>query len=92
MPRGRSVKSVSTVGKKKQKIRLIFDTLVRAILGIFNAFCLLSFRNRVFELWGRNVANWYIVFQIGQFHLMYYASRTLPNFFAFGLSESPAWQ
>ncbi|MCJ1468444.1 dolichyl-P-Man:Man(7)GlcNAc(2)-PP-dolichol alpha-1,6-mannosyltransferase [Pseudocyphellaria aurata] len=60
--------------------------LVRATLGIFNAFCLLSFRNGVRKLWGRTAANCFVVFQAGQFHLMYYASRTLPNFFAFGLT------
>ncbi|MCJ1265472.1 dolichyl-P-Man:Man(7)GlcNAc(2)-PP-dolichol alpha-1,6-mannosyltransferase [Lobaria immixta] len=60
--------------------------LVRAVLGIFNAFCILSFRNRVSKLWGRTAANWFVVFQAGQFHMMYYASRTLPNFFAFGFT------
>jgi alpha-1,6-mannosyltransferase len=60
---------------------------VRAVLGLFNAFCLLSFRNGVLRTFGRNAANWYTIFQAGQFHMMYYASRTLPNFFAFGLSR-----
>lgn len=59
---------------------------VRAVLGLSNAFCLLSFRNGVSRTFGRNAANWFTVFQAGQFHMMYYASRTLPNFFAFGLS------
>lgn len=59
---------------------------VRAVLGLFNAFCLLSFRNGVARTFGRNAANWFTIFQAGQFHIMYYASRTLPNFFAFGLS------
>ena len=59
---------------------------VRAVLGLFNACCLLSFRNGVSRTFGRNAANWFTVFQAGQFHIMYYASRTLPNFFAFGLS------
>lgn len=61
---------------------------VRAVLGLFNAFCLLSFRNGVSRTFGRNAANWFTVFQAGQFHMMYYASRTLPNFFAFGFSRS----
>jgi len=55
-------------------------------LGIFNAFCLLHLRNGVARTFGRVTANWYVVFQASQFHIMYYASRTLPNFFAFGLS------
>jgi len=59
---------------------------VRAVLGIFNAFCLLHFRNGVAKTFGRVTANWYTVFQASQFHIMYYASRMLPNFFAFGFS------
>lgn len=59
---------------------------VRAILGLFNAFCILSFRNGVAKAFGRTAANWYMVLQASQFHVMYYASRTLPNFYAFGLS------
>ncbi|MCJ1225540.1 dolichyl-P-Man:Man(7)GlcNAc(2)-PP-dolichol alpha-1,6-mannosyltransferase [Toensbergia leucococca] len=60
--------------------------LVRAVLGLFNAFCILSFRNGVAKVFGRNTANWYIILQASQFHVMYYASRILPNFLAFGLS------
>ena len=65
---------------------LILHTLVRAMLGLFNAFCILSFRNGVAKTFGRNAANWFLVLQASQFHTMYYASRTLPNFFAYGLS------
>jgi len=67
---------------------LIIEIEVRAILGLFNAFCILSFRNGVAKTFGRNAANWFVVLQASQFHTMYYASRTLPNFFAFGLSMS----
>lgn len=59
---------------------------VRAILGLFNAFCILSFRNGIAKAFGRTAANWYVVLQASQFHVMYYASRTLPNIYAFGLS------
>ena len=59
---------------------------VRAVLGLFNAFCILSFRNGVARAFGRTTANWYILLQASQFHVIFYASRTLPNFFAFGLS------
>lgn len=60
--------------------------LVRGVLGLFNAFCLLYFRNGVAKTFGRVAANWFVLFQASQFHIIYYASRTLPNFFAFGLS------
>ena len=60
--------------------------IVRAVLGLYNAFCLLAFRASVARCLGWNVANWYAVFQASQFHIMFYASRTLPNFFAFGLT------
>lgn len=74
------------MGEEKREGFADVRCVVRAVLGLFNAFCLLSFRNGVLDAFGRNAANWFVVFQAGQFHLMYYASRTLPNFLAFGLS------
>ncbi|KAF2421019.1 hypothetical protein EJ08DRAFT_597893 [Tothia fuscella] len=60
--------------------------LVRAILGLTNAFALLSFRNALQRGFGKTTANWFIVLQVSQFHVMYYASRTLPNMFAFAIT------
>ncbi|KAL8995502.1 MAG: hypothetical protein Q9169_004762, partial [Polycauliona sp. 2 TL-2023] len=62
--------------------------IVRAILGLWNAFCLLYFRNGIESRFGKGAANWFVVFQASGFHVMYYASRTLPNFFAFGLESN----
>jgi alpha-1,6-mannosyltransferase len=61
--------------------------IVRAILGLFNAFALLKYKGSLQKAFGRDVGRWYILLQATQFHVIYYASRTLPNMFAFGLSE-----
>lgn len=60
--------------------------IVRTVLGLYNAYCMIAFRNGVARAFGRNAANWYTLIQASQFHMMYYASRTLPNFFALGLT------
>ncbi|KIW03983.1 uncharacterized protein PV09_04814 [Verruconis gallopava] len=62
------------------------QVLVRGVLGIVNAFSLISFRNAVSQTFGSTAATWYMILQTSQFHLMYYASRTLPNIFAFVLT------
>lgn len=59
---------------------------VRAILGLFNAFALLSYVRGIRRAFGKVTAVWYILFQASQFHVIYYASRPLPNMFAFGIS------
>ncbi|KAI9375988.1 alpha-1,6-mannosyltransferase subunit [Aspergillus egyptiacus] len=58
----------------------------RAILGLLNAFSLLSFANGLRRAAGRTAAVWYLLFQASQFHVIYYASRTLSNMFAFGMT------
>ncbi|KAI7775279.1 hypothetical protein LA080_007079 [Diaporthe eres] len=60
--------------------------IVRALLGWFNAYSLLFFRRQLHNACGPAVARWYVVLQVSQFHVMFYASRTLPNMFAFGLT------
>ncbi|KAF2099301.1 alpha-1,6-mannosyltransferase subunit Ecm39 [Rhizodiscina lignyota] len=60
--------------------------LVRAILGLFNAGALLSLRNAVARTFGPSASKWYVLFQASQFHIIYYASRTLPNMYAFGMT------
>ncbi|GAB7341444.1 hypothetical protein MBLNU457_7684t2 [Dothideomycetes sp. NU457] len=60
--------------------------LVRAILGLINALALYRFREAVDIAYGKTAGRWYIAFQVSQFHVMYYASRTLPNMFAFALT------
>ena len=62
------------------------QTVVRGILGLFNAWSLVAYAMGVRKTFGTSVAAWFVLFQSSQFHVFYYASRTLPNMFAFGLS------
>jgi len=61
--------------------------VVRAILGLLNAYCLLGFAFTLRRAYGAPTATWYLLLQASQFHIIFYASRTLPNMFAFSLSE-----
>jgi alpha-1,6-mannosyltransferase len=61
--------------------------VVRAVLGLFNAYTILRWKGGLEKAFGRETGRWYILLQATQFHVIYYASRTLPNMFAFGLSE-----
>lgn len=60
--------------------------LVRAILGLANAFALLSLRGAVDTAYGKTAGRWFILLQACQFHVNFYASRTLPNMFAFAMT------
>ncbi|KAK3335400.1 Alg9-like mannosyltransferase family-domain-containing protein [Cercophora scortea] len=60
--------------------------VVRAVLGLFNAACLFVFARSIRRAYGVATARWYLLLQASQFHIMFYASRTLPNMFAFGLT------
>ncbi|KXS98880.1 hypothetical protein AC578_10857 [Pseudocercospora eumusae] len=60
--------------------------LVRAILGLGNSAALLHLKRAIDTAYGKNAGTWYILLQTSQFHVMFYASRTLPNMFAFALT------
>ncbi|SPN96785.1 related to ECM39 protein, involved in cell wall biogenesis and architecture [Cephalotrichum gorgonifer] len=60
--------------------------IVRAVLGMFNAACLVFFARSVRKAFGDWAGDWFVMLICTQFHVMYYASRTLPNMFAFGLT------
>ncbi|KAG2418202.1 hypothetical protein HFD88_001303 [Aspergillus terreus] len=62
------------------------QALARSILGLFNALSLLSFASGLQRAFGKPTAIWYLVYQASQFHIIYYASRTLSNMFAFGIT------
>ncbi|KAJ9289723.1 CAZyme family GT22 [Paecilomyces variotii] len=60
--------------------------LARGLLGLFNAYALLTYASGVRRAFGNTAATWYLLFQASQFHVIYYASRTLSNMFAFGIT------
>ncbi|KAL4781449.1 Alg9-like mannosyltransferase family-domain-containing protein [Aspergillus varians] len=60
--------------------------VARAILSLFNAISLLYFAGGLRRAAGKTAAVWYLLFQGSQFHVIYYASRTLSNMFAFGMT------
>lgn len=62
--------------------------IVRATVGAINASALLSLQKSVRKSFGRAAGNWYAMLQASQFHVMFYASRTLPNMLAFALSKT----
>lgn len=60
----------------------------RGLLGLFNAVALIFFKSQLGAACGPAASRWYGALQASQFHVMFYASRPLPNMFAFGLSGS----
>jgi alpha-1,6-mannosyltransferase len=61
--------------------------IVRAVLGLLNAAALLRYKNGLGKAFGKDVGRWWVLLLGSQFHVIFYASRTLPNMFAFALSE-----
>ncbi|KAI0460038.1 Alg9-like mannosyltransferase family-domain-containing protein [Xylaria acuta] len=60
--------------------------IVRALLGLTNSAALLVFKHNLERAFGKSTARWYAVLQASQFHILFYASRPLPNMFAFPLT------
>ncbi|BFZ61963.1 Dol-P-Man:Man(7)GlcNAc(2)-PP-Dol alpha-1,6-mannosyltransferase [Saitoella coloradoensis] len=65
-----------------------YQYIVRGILSILTSLALYHFYAVAGRTLGRSTAFWYALLQATQFHVNFYASRTLPNTFAFILSKS----
>ncbi|CZS94547.1 related to ECM39 protein, involved in cell wall biogenesis and architecture [Rhynchosporium agropyri] len=77
---GYSIGAIRFLGEQYSQL------VVRGFLGLFNAVVLYNYALDIKNAFGRDVSRWYILLQASQFHVMFYASRTLPNMFAFGLT------
>ncbi|SEI31608.1 YALIA101S01e27380g1_1 [Yarrowia lipolytica] len=95
----RGLKGAVFKGAMKFDIQL----LTRGALGIINAVCFMFLRHSIADFFtlsrypnlGNIIASFFAAFQFSQFHMIYYASRTLPNMMAmplvtFALSKAVA--
>ncbi|KAG5439216.1 hypothetical protein PCANB_001515 [Pneumocystis canis] len=69
----------------KELTKPCIEILVRGILGIYTSIAIIIYRHKIIKHYGHHTGLWFGIFQASQFHIMYYASRTLPNIFAFGI-------
>ncbi|ANZ77971.1 BA75_04787T0 [Komagataella pastoris] len=65
--------------------RLYYQYLIRGVLGLFNGLGLIRIRRVLSRTISKETAFWYMILQMCQFHIIYYSSRTLPNFIALPL-------
>lgn len=63
-----------------------FPFAVRGVLGALTVFALVRFKRAAAGIFGRSVGTWFVLIVSSQFHLLFYASRTLPNTFALVLA------
>ncbi|CAK7225413.1 Dol-P-Man:Man(7)GlcNAc(2)-PP-Dol alpha-1,6-mannosyltransferase [Sporothrix curviconia] len=64
------------------------QTVVRGVLGLANAGAMVALSRSLGAACGKPAARWYLALQASQFHVLFYASRTLPNMLAFFLTTT----
>lgn len=57
------------------------------MLGLGNASALWYLKSGIETAYGKLTGRWFVLLQASQFHVMFYSSRTLPNMFAFALTN-----
>ncbi|GBC07104.1 hypothetical protein RclHR1_07250006 [Rhizophagus clarus] len=65
--------------------KFISQYVVRLVLGLFNVYTLSRLRSSIEISFGRRISNAFGILSACQFHTIFWASRTLPNMFAFPL-------
>ncbi|KAM9968606.1 hypothetical protein ACTFIW_007756 [Dictyostelium discoideum] len=55
---------------------------VRLMLGTISCISIMIFKRSISKRYGNQVAFWFTLITVSQFHLMFYISRPLPNIFA----------
>ncbi|CAB4414401.1 unnamed protein product [Rhizophagus irregularis] len=65
--------------------KFISQYVVRLVLGLFNIYSLSRLRSSIEMSFGRRISKAFGILSACQFHTIFWASRTLPNMFAFTL-------
>ncbi|ORX35947.1 Alg9-like mannosyltransferase family-domain-containing protein [Kockovaella imperatae] len=64
------------------KTRVDVQILVRLILAVVSAHCFNHLSRTLRQRYGASVRLWFVLLSMTQFHIPFYAGRTLPNFMA----------
>ena len=79
---------VETLNEEETFVRtkMHYQVIMRMVLGLLSTFSLHRFHSVIGKNFGNDVAVYASVLALAQFHLAFYASRLLPNIFAFVLT------